>query len=169
MPLTDIVTERDCAVEMLVEAGVTVTVGVVLTGGVVLPPPPPPPQPAIHRLPAIPSQNAACRPKLFIRALSRPRREVDARYSHAGPQPPLSSVFVRKPSYHGLGWYRHHFLGRGRACGTRWQTAARLLAGGIAKPGLCWGFLFYSAQLCGAATYRRGREIDIRDWQIRAK
>jgi hypothetical protein len=72
LPLTDIVTERDCAEEIVIEAGVTVTVGVVLEGGGVLLPPPPPPQPATHRLPAIPSQNATCRPKLLMRALSLP-------------------------------------------------------------------------------------------------
>jgi hypothetical protein len=79
LPLTDIVTESDCAVEMLAEAGVTVTAGVVLEGGGVVLPPPPPPQPAIHRLPAIPSQNAACRAKLLMRALSLPAPFVSGR------------------------------------------------------------------------------------------
>jgi hypothetical protein len=60
---------------MLIVAGVTVTVGVVLGGGFV-DPPPPPPQPAISKLPAIHSQNAACRPKLLMIALSCVRAAV---------------------------------------------------------------------------------------------
>jgi len=116
-PLTAIVTLNDCVVEMLLEAGVTVTVGVVLEVVVVVPPPPPP-HPAVHRLPATQSQNAACRLKPLIHALPGRRRDrspgrgaqQNARIPAPLSLPPSCPLTVRKPSYHAAIWYRNHFL-----------------------------------------------------------